>query len=48
MSLALFLMEYHLNKNLERSWNFLINKLNKIKSWDHADELSTAILGKIL
>jgi 3-methyladenine DNA glycosylase AlkD len=48
MSLALFLMEYYFNKNPEKSWIFLMNKLNKIKTWDHADEVATAILGKIL
>ncbi len=48
MSIALFLMEHYFNKSPEKSWFFLINKLDKIKTWDHADELSTAILGKIL
>lgn len=48
MWLALFIMEKQYFKNLLESWNFLISKFDKIKTWDHVDELSTSILGKIL
>jgi len=48
MWLALFLMEKQFQKNIVESWIFLMKRLDKIKSWDHVDELSSAILGKIL
>lgn len=48
MWLALFIMEKQFGKNIVESWNFLTKRLDKIKTWDHVDELSTAILGKIL
>ncbi len=48
MWLALFIMEKQFQKNIIESWKFLTKKFDKIKTWDHVDELSTAILGKIL
>ena len=47
MSLALYLIEKNFKKDQITSWNFLIKKINRIKTWDHSDELS-GILGKIL
>lgn len=48
MWLALFIMEKQFEKNINESWKFLTKRLDKIKTWDHVDELSSSILGKIL
>ncbi len=46
MSLALFLISKH--KKESGVWDFLISRLDKAKSWDHIDELSSHTLGIIL
>jgi len=48
MSLALFLLENHKkNYNLEM-WKFLKPRLEKAKTWDHIDQLSSHTVGEIL
>lgn len=48
MSLALFLLEFYLKSYSNYIWNFLLQRIEKAKSWDHIDELSAHILGVIL
>lgn len=48
MELAIFILQNQKkNFNLE-TWRFIIQRLEKAKSWDHIDYLSTMILGEIL
>ena len=47
MSLALYLLQNHKKYfNLE-TWGFLFPRLEKAKTWDHVDELSSHITGEI-
>src|SRR3989344_2798940 len=48
MSLALFLLESYVKKYPDEVWKFLIERIEKAKSWDHIDQLSAHILGGIL
>jgi 3-methyladenine DNA glycosylase AlkD len=48
MSLALFILEDYSDKFDSNTWTFIINRLEKAKTWDHIDWLSSAILGEIL
>lgn len=48
MSLALFLLEKYVKKNPREVWEIIINNIEKVKTWDHVDELSAHILGEIL
>jgi 3-methyladenine DNA glycosylase AlkD len=48
MSFALYLLEFYVKKNPEYIWKFLLERIEKAKSWDHVDELSSHILGVIL
>ncbi len=48
MSFAIFLLQnYKKQFNLE-TWNFIKFRLEKLKTWDHVDALSSWILGPIL
>jgi len=48
MNLAIFMLEQQKKKfNLE-TWEFVIKRLERAKSWDHIDYLSSSILGEIL
>lgn len=47
MSLAIFILQARKNYDLEL-WNFLMQRIDKIKSWDHADYIATDILSGIL
>jgi len=48
MNLGIFILEHQKKKfNLE-TWRFIMQRLEKAKSWDHIDYLSSAILGEIL
>lgn len=48
MSLSLFLLENYVKKYPEYIWKFLLERIEKAKTWDHVDELSSHILGVIL
>ncbi len=48
MSFALYLISKFVDNNQEYLWKFLVERLDKIKTWDHADEISAHILGIIL
>ena len=48
MSLALFLLQNHQKQFNNETWKFLRQRLNKAKTWDHIDLLSSGILAKIL
>lgn len=48
MSFALYILSKYANEDPDYLWKFLSERIEKIKTWDHADELSTHIIGKIL
>jgi 3-methyladenine DNA glycosylase AlkD len=48
MSFALYLLSKFAKTNQLDLWKFLIERIDKVKTWDHADELSSHILGIIL
>jgi 3-methyladenine DNA glycosylase AlkD len=48
MCLGLYLLEGYAKQNQNELWKFLIERLDKAKSWDHVDELSSHVLGIIL
>jgi 3-methyladenine DNA glycosylase AlkD len=48
MNCALYLLSHYVDKHPIEIWKFLLERLDKAKSWDHIDDLSTHILGKIL
>jgi len=48
MSFALFLLGSYVKKYSEQIWKFLLERVEKAKTWDHVDELSSHILGTIL
>jgi 3-methyladenine DNA glycosylase AlkD len=48
MCFALFLLGNYVGKQPEYIWRFLLERIEKAKTWDHVDELSSHILGKIL
>jgi len=48
MSLALFILGKYVKKHPLEIWKFLLERLEKAKSWDHIDEISGHILGDIL
>ena len=48
MSFALYLLGKYVNENPDYLWKFLSERIEKIKTWDHADELSAHLLGKVL
>ena len=48
MNLGIFILEQQKKKfNLE-TWRVIISRLEKAKSWDHIDYLSSSILGEVL
>jgi len=48
MSLALFLLENHKKNYSLEMWTFLKPRLEKAKTWDHIDQLSSHTVGEIL
>ena len=48
MSLALFILGNYVKKHPNEIWKCIVERLGKAQSWDHIDELSSHILGKIL
>lgn len=48
MCAALFLLEYYVKKQPEYIWKFLLERVEKARTWDHTDEISAHILGEIL
>jgi 3-methyladenine DNA glycosylase AlkD len=48
MSLALFVLGNYVKEHSEFIWKFILERLEKAKTWDHVDELSSHILGMIL
>jgi 3-methyladenine DNA glycosylase AlkD len=48
MNCALFLLSHYSEKYPIEAWKFLLERIDKAKSWDLTDELSSHILGKIL
>jgi len=48
MSLGLFFIENYVKKYQKEIWKFMLERIEKAKSWDHIDELSSHILGYIL
>jgi 3-methyladenine DNA glycosylase AlkD len=48
MSFALYLLGYYVKKYPQYIWKFLLERIEKAKTWDHVDELSAHILGVIL
>ncbi len=48
MSFALFLLSSYAKKYPEQVWKFLLERVEKAKTWDHVDELSSHTLGVIL
>jgi 3-methyladenine DNA glycosylase AlkD len=48
MCFALYFLENYVKKYPEYVWKFMLERVEKAKSWDHVDELSSHILGKIL
>ena len=48
MSFALYLLGKYVNEDPDYLWRFLSERIEKIKTWDHADELSAHLLGKVL
>jgi 3-methyladenine DNA glycosylase AlkD len=48
MSLAMFLLQNHKKKYGLETWNFIMKRLEKAKTWDHIDWISTDIIGNIL
>lgn len=48
MSLGIFILEAQKKKFSIETWKFIIQRLERAKSWDHIDYLSSAILGEIL
>lgn len=47
MSFACFLLQNYKQKD-RNMWEFLSPKLDKLKTWDHVDDLSSHVLGNIL
>lgn len=48
MNCALYLLSSYVKEHPLEIWKFLLERLDKAKSWDLIDELSSHILGKIL
>jgi len=48
MCLAIFILENYKKQFNMETWNFVTNRLDKAKTWDHVDYLSSAILGRIV
>jgi len=48
MSLALFILENYKKFYDGETWQFLMQRLDKAKTWDHVDELSSHIIGIML
>jgi 3-methyladenine DNA glycosylase AlkD len=48
MCFALFLLGSYVGKQPEYIWRFLLERIEKARTWDHVDELSSHILGVIL
>ncbi len=48
MSFALYLLEGYVKSQPQYVWKFLLDRIEKAKTWDHVDELSSHILGIIL
>ena len=48
MSFALYLLGNYVKEYPNYVWKFLLERIEKAKTWDHVDELSAHILGVIL
>jgi 3-methyladenine DNA glycosylase AlkD len=48
MNCALYLISYYVKEHPMEIWKFLLERIEKAKSWDHIDEMSSHSLGKIL
>jgi len=48
MCFALYLLGNYVKKYSQHIWKFLLERIEKAKTWDHVDELSSHILGVIL
>jgi len=48
MNFALYLLGSYVKKYPQYIWKFLLSRIEKAKTWDHVDELSSHILGTIL
>lgn len=48
MNLAIFILQNYKKHFTLVTWNFLMQRIDKAKSWDHIDILCTGILGYIL
>lgn len=48
MSLGIFILQNFRKKYNLETWDFLMKRLEKAKTWDHVDYLSSSILGEIL
>ena len=48
MNCALYLLSSYVKERPLEIWKFLLERIEKAKSWDQIDELSSHILGKIL
>jgi 3-methyladenine DNA glycosylase AlkD len=48
MSFALYILGNYVKKHPDYVWKFLLERIEKAKTWDHVDELSSHILGVIL
>lgn len=48
MSFALYFLSGYVKQHPMEIWKFLLQRIEKAKSWDHIDELSSHTLGKIL
>jgi len=48
MCFALYLLGYYIKKYPQYTWKFLLERIEKVKTWDHVDELSAHIFGVIL
>jgi 3-methyladenine DNA glycosylase AlkD len=48
MWIALHLLTFHLKKNPTEVWKFMMQRIEKAKTWDLTDELSAHVFGPIL
>ncbi len=48
MSLAIYILHSHKKEFDLGTWNFVTERLGRLKSWDHVDGLSAWVLGEIL
>jgi len=48
MSLALYVLENYRKFYDKETWNFVMQRLEKARTWDHVDEISSKIIGIML